>query len=562
MGPQPLDSLLAPARVAVVGTPDDATPATDVYEPTSIVSDAVEASLAVVTTAERIDETVPTLVEAGADVVVVTVAVPDETWFPLVERATAADVALLGPTASVALPHEDIQAGVDEHVTPGNVAIVGHDAPTVAALLAEGAHRKLGVSAAVATGEHPTHGPAAVVDLLEDHAETSVVLARPDRIGRAFVETAAGLSPDLALAVHAPKWACADEPVAVGDLTVAPARLRDAVLAQAGVLAVDSVDRLLDLAPALAEQPLPDGDEVVIASNAGGPGVMATDAVGTSRLSMAELADETVEALQDIIPERAFARNPLDLLADSDIDVFRGVVDVVLDDPAVDSVVVISAPNPILGFDELAEMVADARGRHDAPIVTALMGGESTASAADTLRTVGVPNYFDPFQAVQVIAALADQRDAAERRRERQAADTEVPALDDRDASGGALAPVSSAGVSTDRRAGVSLSVGVRDVAGLGPVVAVGLEEYAAVLEDVAVRLAPVDEADVDAMLDELRAGQLLTGARGTEAVDVAALVDAIRTIAAIPAATDVEGLATTVVASADGVSVTAADYQ
>ncbi|MFB6082453.1 MAG: acetate--CoA ligase family protein [Halanaeroarchaeum sp.] len=559
MGHLPLDPLLAPSHVVVVGDADaapDADAETTVLDPDVDPATLPDADLALVTSRSEIVAVVEALIDADVPAIVVTDDVPDRAWFDLVETATAADVALLGPEASFARPVEDIGAGLDESPDAGSVALVTEDQATLAGLTAEGVRRSLGFSLLLATGRHPTARAADAIETLEGDPATDVALVRPARIDRDFFETARDCSPALSLAVHAPNWSIADAPVPLGeDLLVRPAALRDATLAQAGVLTVDSVDRLLDLAPALAEQPLPDGDRVVIVSNAGGPGVMATDAVGTSRLSMADLADETVDALEEVIPDRAFAQNPLDLLADSDIEVFRGVLDAVLADPGVDAAVVISAPNPLFTFEELAEIVADARSRHESPVVTALMGGESTAAAAEHLRRVGIPNYFDPFQAVQVIAALADQRDAAARRRgERERA----VAVSDLAVGRSASDLLTAAGLPDDDVAdGVSVSVAGSTIDTMGPIVAVGLTDHAAVLDDVAVRVAPIGTREAVAMLDDLRGARLLKGARGTAAVDVDALAEAIARIGAIVDGLEgVREVSATLRAGEDGIAI------
>lgn len=573
MGHLALDSLLSPDRVVVVGA-DDASPTgtaseTEPVTPSAVADDPSatlvdDTDLAIVETAVDVERTVPALIDAGVGAILVTAAVERRTWFDLVAAATDAGVHLLGPEASIAVPRTGLGAGIDETFDAGTIGVVTEDGMTLSALAAEAATRHLGFSVALATGHHSTVRPADVLRALEDDEETTVVLTRPEQIDRDFFDAASTLSPEMALAVHAPKWASADEPLPLSDdATVAPDILRDAVLRQAGVLAVDSVDRLLDLAPALAEQPLPADDNVVIVSNAGGPGVMATDAVGTSRLSMADLADETVEALEAVIPERAYARNPLDLLADSDIQVFRGVLDAVLTDPGVDAAVVISAPNPLFTFEELADIVVDARSEHESPVVTALMGGESTRAAADQLRQVGIPNYFDPFQAVAVIASLADQRDAAAKRRTRERADVSIPVDKvrtriERDDTADEI--LEAAGLDVDGGGdGVAVSVAVRTLPTLGPVVAVGVSEYTGILDDVAVRVAPPSVGEVRAMLDELRASQLLKGARGTEAVDVTALVESIQRLSAMVASLDeVDDVSATLHATADGVTATA----
>jgi len=192
-------------------------------------------------------------------------------------------------------------------------------------------------------------------------------------------------------------------------------RAYDAGFHQAGVLRAETVEGLFDAAVTLAGQPLPSGDRVAVVSNAGGPGVLASDAIEGSRLSLAEFADETRAALEAALPSSATPENPLDVIGDADVDRFQRCLDVVLDDPGVDAAVLLSAPTAIFDFETLAESVAAVRTGHDVPMVTCLMGGDRVEAGADRLRRDGIPVYFDPDRAVRSLDALAAYRDVRDR---------------------------------------------------------------------------------------------------------------------------------------------------
>jgi acetyltransferase len=158
---------------------------------------------------------------------------------------------------------------------------------------------------------------------------------------------------------------------------------------------------------------------------------MATDAIGVkgnqrfpdhceaslrknSRLSLASFSDETVSTLQDALPDEANVYNPVDVIGDAEIDRFREAIDVALSDDGVGAAVVVSAPTAVLSFEELAEAVLDLQEKHDKPVVTCLMGGESAEAAAAALREGGIPNYFDPARGVRSLEALSEYRDIRE----------------------------------------------------------------------------------------------------------------------------------------------------
>ncbi len=170
-------------------------------------------------------------------------------------------------------------------------------------------------------------------------------------------------------------------------------RAYEAGLRDAGVLRAESVQELFDYARALSGLPLPAADGVAVVTNAGGPGVMATDAVGDSTLSLADFGEATTAALTERLPSAANVHNPVDVIGDADVDRFADALDLALADDGVGGAVVISAPTAVLSFDDLAEAVVDVADDHEKPVVTALMGGERAADPADRLAEAGIPNY-------------------------------------------------------------------------------------------------------------------------------------------------------------------------
>ncbi|MDG5759489.1 acetate--CoA ligase family protein [Natronococcus sp. A-GB1] len=192
-------------------------------------------------------------------------------------------------------------------------------------------------------------------------------------------------------------------------------RAYEAGLEQAGVVRATSVQELFDYARALSGLPQPDSDGVAVVTNAGGPGVLTTDAVGDSSLRMADFTDETIDALAEAMPDEANVYNPIDAIGDADIERFREALDIALEDPNVGSAVVVSAPTAVLQYDKLAEVVIEKREEHGKPVVTCMMGGDRARAAEEVLREFGIPNYFDPSRAVAGLDALARHRDISDR---------------------------------------------------------------------------------------------------------------------------------------------------
>ncbi len=183
-------------------------------------------------------------------------------------------------------------------------------------------------------------------------------------------------------------------------------RAYEAAFRQAGVIRARNVEELFDYAYMLARQPVPPGRRVGIVTNAGGPGVMATDAAELEGLEIARFTEKTAHALAESMPPAANIYNPVDILGDAQADRYREAVRLVAGDPRVDMVVALSAPVAILTYADLAQILADARKEHAKPITCSFMAGELGEEAERILRDAGIPSAFDPARAVRALSGL------------------------------------------------------------------------------------------------------------------------------------------------------------
>jgi acetyltransferase len=186
-------------------------------------------------------------------------------------------------------------------------------------------------------------------------------------------------------------------------------RAYEAAFKQAGVIRAESIGRLFEFGVALARQPLPNNGSVAIITNAGGPGIMATDAIERARLSMASLDRKTMDELRRVLPPAASVRNPVDLLGDATTDRYRSALNLVLSDPNVGALIVILTPQFSTRIDEVAEAVADAAKNRSIPVIACFMGEASIQNAVRTLTDHSVPNYMVPERAVGALAVMVKQ---------------------------------------------------------------------------------------------------------------------------------------------------------
>jgi acetyl coenzyme A synthetase (ADP forming)-like protein len=183
-----------------------------------------------------------------------------------------------------------------------------------------------------------------------------------------------------------------------------------AAFRQAGIIRAASMERVFDYARAFAYQPLMKGDRIGIVTNAGGPGILATDALEHAGLEIPRLSRETTAALSDYLPGAASAANPVDVLGDALADRYEYAVRHVLDDPNVDGLIVIVTPQAMTEIEETAQAVGRMAQRADKPVLACFMGEARIDAGIDVLWQHGVPNYPFPERAAAALAAMSEYR--------------------------------------------------------------------------------------------------------------------------------------------------------
>jgi len=183
-----------------------------------------------------------------------------------------------------------------------------------------------------------------------------------------------------------------------------------AFLEQCGVVRADTIEELFDTARAFDRSPLPAGRRVAIVTNAGGPGIMATDACVNLGLKMADLAAATVAALRQVLPATASLANPIDMIASADVPEYGRTLAAVLDDPGVDAALVINV-TPLLSdpreiLEEVGRIARERRGERAKPVLAVMM---ATEAFYDGLRgRLDLPPvYRFPEPAARALSKLA-----------------------------------------------------------------------------------------------------------------------------------------------------------
>ncbi|WP_420127826.1 acetate--CoA ligase alpha subunit [Longimicrobium sp.] len=189
----------------------------------------------------------------------------------------------------------------------------------------------------------------------------------------------------------------------------------DALLRQCGVIRVDTVEEMFDLAMAFSHQPIPRGNRVAIVTNAGGPGIIIADACEANGLEVTALSEATTALLAKHFPEEASLANPVDMIASATPQSYRIAVEAVLADPNVDAVIATFVPPLGVRQEDVAEAIVAVAAQADKPVMAVLMGREGLPQGLAELNAAGIPGYRFPESGVRALAAMYRHRRWLER---------------------------------------------------------------------------------------------------------------------------------------------------
>lgn len=189
----------------------------------------------------------------------------------------------------------------------------------------------------------------------------------------------------------------------------------EAAFRQSGVLRAQSLQDLFDMARGFGYLSPLQGDHIAIVTNAGGPGILATDALERAGLKLARFKPECIKALEQFLPDAASAANPVDVLGDARADRYRFALEQVIGSPSVDGVLVILTPQAMTEIVETAEVVAEISAKVDIPILACFMGEARVEASIKYMAKHNVPNFPFPERAAMVLQAMSHYREYRER---------------------------------------------------------------------------------------------------------------------------------------------------
>jgi len=301
---------------------------------------------------------------------------------------------------------------------PGHITFVSHSGAVCGGVIDWALGAGIGFNRIVTLGNQADVSETDILENLiaDDHTRVVALYIEGVDDGRRFVEVARRLSakkPIVAVKVghtEAGRQAAASHTGALAGSDNA----YQAAFHQAGIIRVPHIEALFDAARALATQPLPRGDRVAILTNAGGPGVLAADAVAFNGLQLASLSDETKSRLREFLPPHASYNNPVDMLGGVDENDYARAMTILLQDPGLDALLVINVPQALVPVERIARQIhAVVQQQPPAaakPVMTCFFGDVSLHEALAYMQKAQLPVFSFPDRAAAALAAMVRRR--------------------------------------------------------------------------------------------------------------------------------------------------------
>jgi acetate---CoA ligase (ADP-forming) len=379
-------------------------------------------------------------------------------------------IALLGPNC-LGIINTDPAVSLNATFAPGmprqgNIAFISQSGALGVAALEYAQRQKIGLSKFISIGNKADLHENHLLDYLKDDPLSDVILLyvedledpqgfhrlateitseRPKKIPILAIKSGRTLEGAKAATSHTGALAGSDE-------------VYDSIFMQSGVLRVETIEELFDYAIAFAQQPLPQSNRIAIVTNAGGAGILATDAAVRHGVQLAEFTEETVRKLRELLPPTVNVANPVDMTGEPNEQRYETVVRTVLEDPNVAGVVVIAAPHILMSLENIARHIVRAvqaltpdpapsprpnppapfpkregggsplrageglgegssGGKVQKPVLACLMAVTDARPAIEILEEANIPHYSFPERAARALAAMARYREWVHRPR-------------------------------------------------------------------------------------------------------------------------------------------------
>jgi acetyltransferase len=330
----------------------------------------------------------------------------------ILQQAHRGKIKIIGPNClGVMNPISGLNATfASKMALPGTVGFISQSGALCTSVLDWSLQENVGFSAFISIGSMLDIGWGDLIYYLGDDPHTKSIVIYMESIGdaRSFLSAAreVALTKPI-IVIKAGRTTAAAKAAAshTGALTGNDAVL-DAAFRRCGVLRVNSISDLFDMSEVLAKQPRPQGSRLTILTNAGGPGVLATDTLIENGGELAAISPEIMSSLNEILPPQWSHNNPIDILGDADPQRYKKALEIITKDPNSDGLLVILTPQAMTDPTQIAEQLKPYVQMSGKPILASWMGGADVAAGQQILNRQGIPTYAYPDTAARVFSYM------------------------------------------------------------------------------------------------------------------------------------------------------------
>ncbi|MDD5066925.1 MAG: acetate--CoA ligase family protein [bacterium] len=333
----------------------------------------------------------------------------------LMEIAAKYNISFIGPNCLGVIntdPAVNLNASFARRMPEeGSIGFLSQSGALCTAVLDYAFPRHIGFSKFVSFGNKADLSELDLLQYLKNDEKTKVILLYLEEIsdGRALMQ----ISREIIFGTGKPILLLKSGRTAEGARAAASHtgslagsdKICDAALRQAGIIRCENIEEMFNKAIGFAYQPLPANKRIAIITNAGGPGVLATDSVIKQGLQMASFTDKTTAILAGALPKTANIKNPVDVIGDARAERYRVALSSTLEDHNVDGVLVILTPQSMTNIESIAHEVTLIAGKYDKPVYTSFMGEMDVAGGIDILQKNKIPHYRLPESMAEAFSA-------------------------------------------------------------------------------------------------------------------------------------------------------------
>jgi acetyl coenzyme A synthetase (ADP forming)-like protein len=334
----------------------------------------------------------------------------------LLEKAKALGIRILGPNClGIIDTNCPINASFSSTMPPrGNIGFISQSGALGVAILDWAKTNNIGFSKFVSLGNKADISENDFIEKWQDEKDTGVITAYLEGVkyGREFLNISSKVTKKKpVIVIKSGNTDAGARAVSSHTGTLAgSARAYEAAFKQAGIIRAYTIRDLFNYASAFSYQPLPKGKKVAIITNAGGPGIMATDACEKNNIQLASFENKTIEKLKKFLPKAANLYNPVDILGDALADRYRKALEVIVEDVNVDAILVLLTPQGMTQSLETARAVVKLTegNKSPVPVLTSFMGGTEVQKALEYLAEKNIPNFKIPEEAVGTLKVMME----------------------------------------------------------------------------------------------------------------------------------------------------------